>query len=556
MPRCAPSSTSTESTARDRRPGAVYEPVNKFLKPDCGATIFWLRSKAGGQIVFRPLPAPDPAQPGNLLYMHYEDGGFPWIRRYDVIRNLGRAGLSFVVNDPEHPSPEWSSDNEENRNPVWLLIKAVGQAIEVGQGRPDWKYRTQYQRRRVDPDAQWMGLSDSFMVQGIVYSTSPPPKNEIYGLGPNHRMPVIDMDTSAGMTFLGLLRQPMADDRFWYGDVLVYPDGGGFVVCDAVARTDKPNRFDQQISFLPEFQRMPAALAANMPLIASRLKRFEEIVYVPTVEEQVRLICESQVSPTAIIYALESYYKPLIPEATYAAARQTSPAAVPVAGMPAVAGLPPLPTTPMMSPSVGPAVAPGLPPLPSVAGMPAAVPPIQSTPRPAVPAISPPGALSPNIAPPVWQQPGAAVTPAPMMMPTMPSPMHTSLPPLPVQPVAATEPATAPVTEMPVDPIAAATMPAMPAMPAMPPAATSGHQAQPPAFLQGSLAANAAATPPTATTEQSTAEHADATVSPAAQPANVAGQTVYTTPERQAAVERAMARSRERARQPASPTGV
>ena len=351
MVRKMPSSTSAQSTGFDRRPDAQREPSNLFLREKSGTRLYWL--KRDGRFVVRPLPALDADDPTQWAPMVCDDGGFPWIRRYDVIRALGPEKLSFIVNDPENPDGSWTTDPNTNTNPVWLLIDRIGRAIQAGTQRAEWNYNTRYQRTAErDPNAPWLFLSDTFLMQGVVYENGRSSMRDSFGLGPGQDIPVVEMDSRTGMETLNMLRQMAPDGQHAYGELVVRLDVGGFISFSPMPRDGSKN-YDFIPEILWDFKGLKGELLSKYNQVASKVKPWNAAVYTPNVEEQVALICKSKFPASAIIYALEEHYRNAIPGWIYEQARSTH-TRVPVAGPaippPAVGSMPYIPPSPVMPP--------------------------------------------------------------------------------------------------------------------------------------------------------------------------------------------------------------
>jgi hypothetical protein len=386
------------------------------LKDKCGAAIYW--AKKDGAVVFRPLPAWDPENPGAWAPCYYEDGGIPWIRRYDVIRGLGDERLSFVINDPENPGSDWPPPDQPGAqctNPVHLLISGFERAKRENVDKPGWKYRTRTMKKaECDSDARYMAISDSFMVQGILLANGREPIRGSIGLGPQDNMPVIDMDTQVGLDLLNQLRAPGTEPGTWLAWDLLRFDAGGFINLVQRRNPDDPSQALPSAELLWAYQGVSAEIASKNALVTAKVKRWEDAVYVPTVEEQVALICKAKIKPSLIIYTLEAHYKPVIPSWVYDQARAEEPVqtrgftapGTPMAGPglpmtpPAAMGVPAGPgmyAPPMTAPAGPGMVAPGGPasvPVGPGASMPQASGPVMPLP-PVAPAASGPAAIAP-----------------------------------------------------------------------------------------------------------------------------------------------------------------
>jgi len=302
MPRRLPSSTSQKSLTAQK--GLILQPdrANFVLKEKCGASLWWPKSE--GKLVFRPLLPKDDDNPGNWSSYCYSDGGFPWIRRYNLVRGLGPKKLSFVVNDPENPSAEWSDDISKNKSPVWLLIYRIGLAIKEGAANPLWNYRTPFQRKRdSDPNALWLGLSDGFFVQSLIYQAGTTPRRDIYGLADTQMLPVIDMNSNTGLLFLDLVRE-----KFPKGELLDFTKGQ-FVCLEKSATSD----YNYDVSFAVDCGGRNAAIDIYSNSLWAKVQQWSNIIHLPTPLEQIELMFKAGVCASALVYALEEDYGTIIP---------------------------------------------------------------------------------------------------------------------------------------------------------------------------------------------------------------------------------------------------
>ena len=343
------SSTAVSSTGEDRRPGlGKREPTNLLLFPNSGTRMYW--PKSDGSLIFRPFPVFDEDDPTKWAPYHNEYGGFDFIRRYDVVRMLGPEKLSFVINDCENPSPEWDGDADKNMNPVYLLVSRVGNRVSSGDFPSSWRLRTQMQRKADFPDYQYIGISDSYMIQGLVVENGQERMMSSYGLGSLDSTPVIDMDDNCGRALLELLRMTDASGT-WMSDLLLNFEAGGFIAV-------RPGQSNGRNIYYPELlwnhPKENPELLTRSEQVVPHIRQWKDIVYTPTAVEQIQLICKSKVAASAIVYCLEDPYKADIPSYIYEQARAERPVvSVPnnvAIGPPRMP--PPLPAGPSMSPTV------------------------------------------------------------------------------------------------------------------------------------------------------------------------------------------------------------
>jgi len=380
----------------------------------------------GTRTVFRPFPARDPenASAWDPFRLSDEDRDFgDWIRRYDVAFSFGNPGITFIIKDPR----DRTSDDQQN--PVWMLYRSIQQAVKSGQGLPAWNPLIFGATGRAAPIN---APKDGYVMQGILMEHKSNPQTPPRGCKLEDQPVIMLMSQSAGGALLDTLSERKEDGTWKHGDVIDL-DAGGFIQFHQIGSqrpadaTGQPaggtnmtlgggaggvadnNRYEAWI--LDQCNGIAPSFPGIHALAEAHVKSWDEIIRMPSTEEQVRMLCSAGIPASAIVYALGDAYSEFIPQHVFDQARgQQQSTTVPFAGADPdnPMGAPAGDANPMAAgnPPAAPAGPTGSTPDPSM-------PPVQSAP----PASSPPPASaappgeSPMTAAPA-QSPPTAGTPA------------------------------------------------------------------------------------------------------------------------------------------------
>jgi len=486
----------------------------------------WSPAYGAGVTTIRIFPAPSPDLPTEWDPYRFpaadphEPLGFgDWIRRYPAVRSMGDPSVTFITNDPGNPQIE-----DPQMTPGWLLYRAIDRAVASGQDRPGWASLLRGGRGR---GAQLSRPSEVYLVQCAIMSY----KNRAYsppkGFGQDDKLCIMELGPSAGLAMINELHREIEgyqgdpDDfsgRYFNGDPIDL-DAGRFINFFTLKDGDPRQTAQAQNSgwnqgsnnpasgggrggndsepigygcFMEEqFQGIPARLREYETVVRARVQPWEELVRVPTIEEQAHLLAD-KFPPEVIEYAWAAHPE-WIPEEVSRRARAAvsvgAPGGMPQAGP---AGSPPLAGS--TQPVAGGAEAPAQQAPPAQAGAwgqsgaapaaPAPVAPHQEQMAP--PQAAPPQAAPPQMAPPTQQPPAHQP-----MMPQGNPPVAGQAPPATMgwgtQPNAVAPPAQQPPAQAPSDPAlapgsippAAAAIPQGMTQPAAQPVAPVGTQPEP-----------------------------------------------------------------------------
>lgn len=302
--------------------------------------------------VARLLPVWDPMNPQQLdpFKLSENDRDFgDWIRRYDAVTGLGTPGITYILRDPRE------TDIDIQQNPAWLLYRGIKSAVDSGQCDPSWNpliYGGGANRK-----APLDSPTDIYVAQCILLEHKSKPCNPPLGMAPEHQQVVLMMSQSAGEALLDKANEEGAPD-------IITLDGGMFVdfhqlgVPSLLAgaqpmqqqqpqllgqgttaggghhRGNQPSENRYEVDFLPAYP-MPAhigsppGLAHMRDQIVAKIRPWDDIIRVPSIEEQVGMIATCGLPPSAVVFALGDLYGEYIPEHIRAAAhQQTAPTQV------------------------------------------------------------------------------------------------------------------------------------------------------------------------------------------------------------------------------------
>lgn len=315
----------------------------------------WSPAYGNGVTTIRIFPGRNPEDPQawDPYRLSAHDVNFPlgigdWIRRYPAVRSMGDPPVTFAQVDPSNPEIE-----DQQMTPGWLLFRAIDRAVAQGQDRPGWASLLRGSRGR---SAQLTRPSEIYVVQGMIVQY----KNRLYnppkGIGQEDRTVVIELGPSAGIAMLnechaeveGYQGDPDDFESHYVNGDPISLDTGRFVSFYTLKDGDprqaaqtamggqqgwntssQPGRSGQQRDepigygcFMePTFNGVPARMRDYESVIRQRVRNWEDIIRVPTIMEQARLLAD-KFPPEVIEYAWSAQPE-WIPESVRRAARAT-----------------------------------------------------------------------------------------------------------------------------------------------------------------------------------------------------------------------------------------
>jgi len=336
-------------------------PGMHILHAGCGAQV-WKPTWNKTRTVFRPFPGLNPDNPAEFdsfrLSNDPRDFG-EWVRKYTVATlGVGQQAVTFILYDPRDGGLE-----QRQSNPAWMLRNSIYQAVKNGQCPAEWNPLVFGGAGRPAPLKQ---PSDIYLIQGVLMEHKSEGKNPPKGFSADDDTIVMMLPQSAGNSLLDdwLERRVEAADgsiSFEFPDIVSLTDGAyigvgeenttwpGQEPASIASMAGSNNSFSSyECRIFPKFGDLSASL--EEPAVRAKVKDWEAIIRIPTIEEQIIMICESGIPPAAILYGLGDRYRELLPVHivnagnTDAAQPATTPAAAPVAPVvPVIPVIPPLP---------------------------------------------------------------------------------------------------------------------------------------------------------------------------------------------------------------------
>jgi len=309
-----------------------------ILKESAGCQV-WKPVWGGKRTIIRPLPVLDPDNPTQWDPFRLSDAphGFgDWIRRYDIAFSIGTPGITFITRDPR------DNDLDAQQNPVWMLHRTIPAAVRSGQAPSSWGRLVVGQQNRpnvISPP------KDGYVMQGILVEWGDRPRVPPVGLQASDKPVVFLMSQSAGEALLEALQRKNSDGSWLYPD-LTRLDGGAFIQfhqagtqqarpvpqqqAQSLSTMQRPLGGGQQkeekryeVEILSNYNGTLPVLTDLEPMLKERARRtmWDDILHVPTIEEQVRRLSNCGLPASAVVYALGEAYGDMIPEDVIAAAR-------------------------------------------------------------------------------------------------------------------------------------------------------------------------------------------------------------------------------------------
>lgn len=251
-----------------------------------------------------------------------------WIRRYPAVRSMGDPPVTFVQFDPADPL------DDPQMTPGWMLFRAIDRAVAAGQDRAGW---ASLLRGSAGRGAQLSKPSEVYLVQCVVCQYKNRPYNPPKGFGSEDRLVVMELGPSAGMAMIQEMHREVEgyqgdpDDfehRYVNGDPISLHNGrfinfytlkdgdprqmqqtgsqgwnmGGQQGGQTSGRGGQQDPIGYGCFMEPTFGGVPANFTQYEPFIHSRVRSWDDIIRVPTLEEQAHLLAD-KFPPEVIEYA-------------------------------------------------------------------------------------------------------------------------------------------------------------------------------------------------------------------------------------------------------------
>lgn len=300
----------------------------------------WRPSWRGGPSTYRIFPGLNPDKlaegvrefdPFRFSANQLNDFG-DWLRTYPVVRNFGDPGVTFIMFDKADPQVDTQT------LPAWVLYRAVSEAKRQAVAPPHWYPLLEGGAGRGPVLSK---PTDMYFFQGAVIQHKgkmyPVPK----GGAADDPVALIELPKSAGMALLEALNEPNPNfngdpsdmaNQFLHGDPVSLSPGGYVTFYNLedgdprVQQTQQLNAAFGQASqrlapstgggqmqargygvvIEPTFRGMPGDLSQMGDMILNKVQPWDEILNIPSVEEQGRLIAE-RFPVDLVLYAFDQY---------------------------------------------------------------------------------------------------------------------------------------------------------------------------------------------------------------------------------------------------------
>lgn len=301
------------------------------LKDSAGCQIYrptW----SGTRTIIRPYPGRNPENPQEWdpfrLSDEPRDFG-DWIRRYDMAFSLGNPGVTFITKDPMNKTID------DQQNPVWMLYRSITQAVKNGSGLPSWNPLIFGAAGR---SAQLSAPKDGYLLQGVLFEHKSIPFTPPKGSQMDHRPVVMLLSQSAGKALLDKLEERNAEGLpVWEG--VTDLDGGYFIQFHQAGTQQRGTGPSRSLAALGSssvaenmryevelFESYNGTVLPNFEgietLANAHVRLWDTIVRIPTIQEQIGIICNAGIPESAVVYALGDVYGNYIPQHVHEKARQ------------------------------------------------------------------------------------------------------------------------------------------------------------------------------------------------------------------------------------------
>lgn len=330
---------SYRENGRQNRGGVQGDHI---IKNGSGVEI-WKPSWKQTTTTIRIFPALAPENPTVFdpwRFSPEDDDWGDWVRTYPTARNFGNPGVTFILNDPADNSYDTLT------NPAWILYNAISRAVRAGQGAGHWAPLLMGGMGR---GAQLHQPDSITLIQCCIWQTrgrqyDPPRGGEREGL------PVVmELSPSAAKVMMQLMNERVQEFRgdpddfqsqFVYGDPVSLEHGKfvhfyqlGHDPREQQTQRSRQNSFGQSrpgqggsgggddrepigygCFMTPDYEGIPACLAGHEELVKRKWRAWDDIIYLPSHEEQVKWLC-SAFPADVVVFALREMYGEMIPEA-------------------------------------------------------------------------------------------------------------------------------------------------------------------------------------------------------------------------------------------------
>ncbi len=262
----------------------------------------------GTRTIFRPFPGRNPEDPTKWdpFRLSDEDRDFgDWIRRYDMAFSFGVPGITFILKNPLDKTAD------DQQSPVWMLYRSIQQAVKNGQGHPSWNPLIFGATGRAAPIN---APKDGYVMQGILMEHKSQPQSPPRGCLLEHSPVVLLMSQSAGEAILDKVSEK-AEDGSWLWPDIVTLDGGRFVQFhqagtqhNAAAASGQSSQMGANMTLgsrggnagdnlryetelLELYSGISPTYQGIHEVAQAHVKPWDEIVRIPTVEDQVKMLC-------------------------------------------------------------------------------------------------------------------------------------------------------------------------------------------------------------------------------------------------------------------------
>jgi hypothetical protein len=297
----------------------------KITKPNSGVQI-WRPTWNKTRTVFRVFPGLDEENPGNYTpFRNLENEEYTPKKHGDWIEHITATSIgtqdrqvTFITHDP------LERGGDSRNNPVSLLIRAITDAVEKGTCNPAWNKLVLKNKESYYPPLNT--VEDFYLVQGVLIehrSKGFETVSGYKGVGTDDTV-VLMMKRTAGEKLLeDLLMRRDAKDAFVYQDITDLTDGWFMGIAqnatqwpgddqpelgaDVATKKDFPH-YDVRLMKSWSVNNVVAPLKIKKDLVDSKTKLWDDILYRPTIAEQIDMIIDAGIDHDALSYALKEFY--------------------------------------------------------------------------------------------------------------------------------------------------------------------------------------------------------------------------------------------------------
>lgn len=279
----------------------------------------WSPSWKNTHTIFRPFPRFnretnqfDPMlNPNSTSELNFTD----FVRRYTATMGVGPAKISYFEADPTQQA-------DGSGSPMWALVRAAKTAVKTGVARPEWLpyiVKTDANNHLPEP-------ADLYLAQGWLFEHNNKPCATPIGFELDKPPLLFTMKNTAGSEFLRACKAKDANGQLITPDAVDLVHGKFFDFRQAgtpsrnapAAQMGGPAPLQiaaGKSSMRYEVEALDGSNISNYAdVIRSRWMEYDEILWFPTVAEQVHLLCQSGLPPTFLAYGLSDQFGQYLPE--------------------------------------------------------------------------------------------------------------------------------------------------------------------------------------------------------------------------------------------------